>query len=193
VSSNSYGCPLIPLPLIPSANSPKSRTDNTFYNSGFTIDPIPVGGAIINESQHMFFDKNNRLIITYQKSDENGNMQPYATRLEGSEWKQHVLTDWNKPVLFSGRGSMEFIGISLSGLTQVEPSILTMTYRHKDYGNGRLFIDGKTLQSLHRILEVIPELPPQLNYVQSSFGNMDIQRSNDKGSSVEENVRYIIQ
>jgi len=108
------------------------------------VDPIPSHGGIINGCQKIFFDANNQPIITYHKADAEGKMQIYAARPENREWKIHRLTKWDKPIKFSGRGSMGFIGISISGLSRVDPGVLSMTYRHRDYGRGRLFIDEKT-------------------------------------------------
>jgi N-sulfoglucosamine sulfohydrolase len=157
------------------------------------VNPIPSGGGIINGCEKLYFDADNRPIITYHKSDTDGNMQIYASRAKNGEWKAQVLTDWQKPVEFSGYGSMGFIGISISGLSLVEPGVLSLTYRHKDYGSGRLVLDEKTLQPLQRKIAVMPEYPKTLNQVQSNFDGMGIRRANDVGSSSKEGVRYVLQ
>ena len=54
----------------------------TLANKSLCVDPIPSGGGIINGCERLIFDSDNRPIITYHKSDENGNMQIYATRFE---------------------------------------------------------------------------------------------------------------
>jgi hypothetical protein len=157
------------------------------------VDPIPSGGGIINGCQELFFDKANRPVVTYHKSDADGNMQIYAARAEAGQWKIHVLTDWEEPVPFSGRGSMGFIGIRISGLSRLEPGILTMTYRHKDYGEGRLFLDEESLRPMDRTFAVAPELPDELEKLESKFPGMGIQRRFDSGQSPEAGVRYLIQ
>lgn len=157
------------------------------------VDPIPSGGGIINGCQKLFFDAENRPVVTYHKSDADGNMQIYAARAEAGQWKVRVLTDWEEPVPFSGHGTMGFIGIRISGLSRVEPGVLSLSYRHKDYGEGRVFLDEETLRPLNGSFAVPPELPPELETLESDFEGMTIQRRFDTGQSPEEGVRYLIQ
>jgi hypothetical protein len=157
------------------------------------VDPIPSGGGIINGGAKLFFDKANRPIVNYHKRDRDGNMQIYAARPENGKWVRHQLTDWGKPVRFSGGGSMGFIGIRISGLSRAEAGVLTMTYRHRDYGRGRLAIDEKTLRPLEKAVAVIPEYPKAMTRLKSGFQGMGIQRAKDIGDSGDENVRYMLQ
>jgi hypothetical protein len=157
------------------------------------VDPVPSGGGIINGCQKLTFDTDNRPVITYHKVDADGNMQIYAARPEGGEWTTHLLTGWSKPVMFSGGGSMGFIGIKISGLSRAEPGILTMTYRHRDYGSGRLVIDEKTLRPRKKEIEVVPEYPKELNTIQSDFEGMEIRRAQDIGGSNNAAMRYVLQ
>lgn len=157
------------------------------------VDPIPSGGGIINGCEKLAFDSDSNPIITYHKADADGNMQIYAASPADGKWSLHLLSDWNKPVEFSGYGSMGFIGIRISGLTRVEPGVLTMTYRHRDYGSGRLVIDEKTLLPLDRKITVAPEYPSELQKVESSFEGMGIRRTTDIGDSGNDAVRYILQ
>jgi hypothetical protein len=165
----------------------------TLSDKSLWVDPIPSGGGIINGAHKLFFGADKNPIITYHKSDAEGNMQIYAARPEGSEWKRHVLTDWDKPIEFSGGGSMGFIGIRISELSQLEPGIVTMTYRHRDYGTGRLIIDETTLSPMDTEIKIESEYPETLNRVQSDFPGMKIQRARDMGHSKEEAVRYLLQ
>jgi hypothetical protein len=157
------------------------------------VDPIPSHGGIINGGAKLTFDSNGQPVINYHKSDENGNMQIYAARPAEGKWERHQLTDWSKPIEFSGGGSMGFIGISISALTQPEPGLLTMTYQHLDYGSGRLVIDEKTLRPLDKAIRVVPELPKELGKIQSDFPGMSIQRTSDIGDSGSDDVRYMLQ
>jgi len=157
------------------------------------IDPIPSGGGIINGCEKLFIDANNRPVVTYHKSDGKGHMQIYAARAQGEQWIRHVLTDWKKSVAFSGKGSMGFIGIQISGLRRLEPGVLTMTYHHRDYGRGRLFLDEDTLRPLNRSIVVSPTIPADLNVLESSFPGMEIQRVEDSHESGDEHLRYILQ
>jgi len=176
-----------------SAFGDKVNLPMTLDEEKLWVDPIPSGGGAINGGQNLFFDTDNRPIITYHKSDAKGNMQVYAARTEKGRWNRHILTDWDKPVQFSGRGTMGFIGIEISGLTRAEPGVLTMTYRHRDYGRGRLAIDEKTLRPLNKNINLAPVLPEELYHVQSDFKGMGIQRAADQGASGSDSVRYMLQ
>lgn len=176
-----------------SASGEAVRLPITLDESRLWVDPVPSGGGIINGCEKLTFDKDFRPMISYHKADAAGNMQIYASRFEDAAWKQHVLTDWRHPVQFSGRGSMGFIGIRIGGLTPVEPGILTVTYRHRDYGGGRLVLDEETLRPLNRTITVPPEYPPTLDRVQSDFPGMGIRREHDLGDPGSATVRYILQ
>lgn len=157
------------------------------------VDPIPGGGGIINGGAKLSFDKDNRPIVNYHKSDKGGNMQIYVARPENGKWVPHQLTNWDKPIKFSGGGSMGFIGIHISGLSHAGEGLLAMTYRHRDYGSGRLVIEEKTLRLLKSTIAVVPKYPEMLNHVQSDFKGMGIRRVEDIGDSGDEKVRYILQ
>jgi hypothetical protein len=165
----------------------------TLAQPSLVVDPIPSGGGIINGCQKLFFDAQGQPIISYHKADADGNMQIYAARAENGEWVRRVLTDWTKPVLFSGYGSMGFIGIRISGLARAEPGVLTMTFRHKDYGSGHLVLDEKTLMPLQKKISMTPPYPASLNRVQSKFPGISVRRANDSGNSDEVGVHYRLQ
>lgn len=156
------------------------------------VDPIPSHGGIINSGKYLFFDSRNRPVISYHKSDDNGNMQVYAARPEHGTWKIHPLTNWDKPVVFGGRGSMGFIGISISELSEAAPGTLTMTYRHRHFGNGRLFVDEETLRPLDKSFELTPKFPKELSKLESDFSGLGVQRVSDIGDSGNPDVRYIL-
>ena len=157
------------------------------------VDPVPSGGGIINGCQDLFFDAEDRPVITYHRSDDDGHMQIYAARPDGGKWRRHVLTDWNKPVRFSGRGSMPFIGIWTSGLSRVGPDVLSISYRHRDYGHGRLAIDEGSLLPIEKQISVPGEYPRELQRLQSDFEGMEIRRAGDLGESGDGDVRYLLQ
>ena len=157
------------------------------------VDPSPAGGGIINGCQNIGFDVDNRPIITYHKADANGNMQIYAARFQHGTWLPQVLTSWREPIVFSGRGSMGFIGIRISGLTRAAPGVLTMAYRHRDYGSGRLMVDEQTLRPSDWNLTIAREYPKELYERQTDWKGMGIRRARDIGSPDEKGVRYILQ
>ena len=57
---------------------------------------------------------------------------------------------------------MPFIGIRISGLRRVEPAMFSITYRHRDYGSGRIVVSEAALQPLDRDVVVPSEYPKQL-------------------------------
>ncbi|MBT8043718.1 MAG: BNR repeat-containing protein, partial [Verrucomicrobiae bacterium] len=164
-----------------------------FKDKVLVVDPAPSGGGMINGGQGLFFDSNKRPVISYHKADENGHMQIYAARYEQGAWKHHVLTHWDKAVDFSGRGSMNFIGISLSGLRRIEPGLLTMTYRHKHYGHGRLMIDEESLKPVNKNVKMVPKFPAALKRIDSDFTGLRIRRASDIGGDPDGSVRYLLQ
>jgi hypothetical protein len=157
------------------------------------VDPIPVGGGIINGGHKFIFDSANTPVIVYHKSDPKGNMQIYAARPEKGVWKPQVLTKWEHPVKFSGGGSMSFIGIRLSGAAVVAPDVVSVNYRHKDYGSGSFQFNTKTLQLVDVPISKPSGVPRQLGKVESAFPGMSIKRVNDLGFSGEKEVKYFLQ
>ncbi|MBK1828056.1 BNR repeat-containing protein [Haloferula rosea] len=165
----------------------------TFEDDFLLIDPIPVGGGIINGGAKLFFDKKKRPLVTYHKSDAEGNMQMYVARPEGKGWKIQQLTEWNDPIEFSGNGSMNFIGIRASEAMEAEPGVLTLSYQHRVLGSGRLFFDEESLRPLEGPFEVTKALPSQLGEVESDFPGMQIRRATDQAGSDAQGVRYVLQ
>ena len=57
-----------------SALGEKVELPMTLGNKSLCVDPIESGGGIINGCQRLIFDADDRPVITYHKSDANGNM-----------------------------------------------------------------------------------------------------------------------
>ncbi len=157
------------------------------------VDPIPSGGGIINGGFRMVFDSKHRPLVIYHKLDANGHMQIYVARPEGGRWERKAITDWNKPVNFSGGGSMGFIGIRLGDVSMLESGVFAVEYRHKDYGQDHLFFSEESLEVVERKIQVPLPYPRKLNKKESSFKGMSIRRKEDLGASTEEGIRYILQ
>lgn len=164
-----------------------------FDQSELIVDPIPSGGGIINGGHKMIFDSENRPAIAYHKSDAAGNMQIYLTRPGAKKWESKVLSTWQKPVIFSGNGSMGFIGIQISEFREISPGVFGIGYRHKDYGSGMFQVDEKTNGIIENPIQIRPEFPREFNRIESGFPGMQLRRAEDRGSSGAENVRYILQ
>jgi hypothetical protein len=119
-------------------------------------------------------------------------MQVYAARPEDGKLKIHQLTNWDQRIEFSGGGSMGFIGIRISGLTEAAPGLLTMTYRHRDFGSGRLCVDEATLKPSEQTVEMLPEFPAEMSKLERDFPGLGVQRMSDIGDSGDPNVRYVL-
>jgi hypothetical protein len=164
-----------------------------FDQSELIVDPIPVGGGIINGGHKMSFDSKNRPLIAYHKSDADGHIQIYVTRPGDKKWEKKVLTEWKDPVIFSGGGSMGFVGVSISEFRKIAPGVFGISYRHKVYGSGMLQIDEATLTHIKNPIRVIPDYPSALGRVESDFTGVEIRRSGDLSRSTDDEVRYILQ
>ena len=152
------------------------------------VDPVPSGGGIINSGIALTFDSNNRPLVTYHKRDGNSHMQIYVARPENGVWRTHAITHWDKTIAFGGGGSMPFIGIQASGAQRLTPH----TYRHADYGSGRVLLDEETLQVVDRKVKIDPEYPPELRKSMIEFVGMEVQHALDIGESPDTQVRYLL-
>lgn len=163
-----------------------------FDQSALVVDAIPPGGGIINGGHRMEFDSVNAPVLTYHKSDPEGNMQIYAARPQAGKWQHRALTEWSQSVPFSGHGSMGFIGIRIGGFDKTGPDQFTVSYRHKDYGSGSLQFDAKTLEMLGNPVPVASGLPSALREMESGFPGMEIRHASDSGSCGTPGVRYML-
>lgn len=62
--------------------------------TGEVIDPIPMHGGLLNGRTPIGFDAEKRVIVTYQKYDEDGNTQVFLLRHQNETWKQVQLSNW---------------------------------------------------------------------------------------------------
>lgn len=160
---------------------------------GLIVDPVPVGGGIINGCQKLVFDANHRPLLAYHKNDADGNMQLYASRFENNRWHQRVLTDWKKPVKFAGGGTMPFIGVSLSAPQPFGDKGWTLRFRHRDYGSGLLGFRDDTLQPVKTTPALQrPEMPAEVSRAALDFDEIGVQHASDLGGSGDPKVRYLM-
>ena len=165
----------------------------TLGNASLIVDPIPSGGGIINGCEKLTFDESYRPLISYHKADKNGHMQIYVARFETDQWVHHKITDWNRPVHFGGNGSMGFIGIKISTHTRPMPDLLTLTYRHQDYGSGRVVVAATTLRPVQKEIDVTPEFPREMERRRIDGDGIGIKRAYDSGATSAPGIRYMLQ
>jgi hypothetical protein len=161
------------------------RLPLTLGQTELCVDPIPPGGGIINGCQHLAFDSRHRPILAYHKSDENGHMQIYVARFEQGRWQRRAITNWDKSILFSGGGAMPFIGIAVSDVKIVEPGTFLVTYRHRDFGGGRIVLDEETLTPVNRDLSVPSAFPRELSRPTMDFPGIGVRLAQDLGGAAE--------
>ncbi len=156
------------------------------------VDPIPSHGGIINGCERLVFDRRQRPMISYHKADEAGHMQIWVTRFEDGEWRSRPITSWDREISFEGRGAMPFIGIRISGLQPVDPDRWTLTFRHRDFGSGRLVLDEESLEPVKEPADVPSETPPELHRPRIEFEGVRVKTAGDLGESGSPGVRYLL-
>lgn len=156
------------------------------------VDPIPAGGGIINGCEKLSFDAHNRPILSYHKRDADGHMQIFVARHQDGAWRSHAITDWKKPVPFSGKGSMPFIGIRIGALQNVEPNAFVISYHHRDYGRGEIVLDETTLKPVDRSVSAPAQLPSELTQRQTANEKFEVRMAHDSGVVDDPNVQYVL-
>lgn len=165
----------------------------TLGDSQLWVDPIPSGGGIINGGAKLAFDREKRPVISYHKNDSGGNMQIFLARPGDGKWSSRQVTRWEKPVEFSGKGSMGFIGIRVGALEQAEAGFLVMSYQHRDYGDGMIVVNEETLEPVEKEIPLVGWIPKELESNTSGHSEMEIRRQSDSGFSGDAAARYFLQ
>lgn len=164
----------------------------TLRQAEVCVDPVPAGGGIINGCERLAFDSACRPIISYHKLDENGHMQIYVTRFEEGQWRRHPITTWKQNISFSGRGAMPFIGIRISGLSRLEPDVLSISYTHRDYGSDRINLDEESLRPVERSIAVPSSHPRELKKPTIAFDGISVRLADDLGTPSEAPTKYVL-
>ena len=157
------------------------------------VDPTPPGGGMINGGPRLGFDAENKPVLVYHRADDAGNMQIFAARTDQDKWLIRKLTDWRHPVKFQGNGSMGFIGIRITRFEKVGADSFAVGYHHKDYGQGSLCFDARTLAVVRDPASVTREKDPLDRKPESDFPGMEIRRAYDSGSCGVPGVRYVLE
>ena len=63
--------------------------------TGEVIDAIPEHGGLLNGRHPIGFDSENRVMVTYQKYNEDKLSQVFIARLEGSSWTVRQVSGWD--------------------------------------------------------------------------------------------------
>ena len=63
--------------------------------TGEVIDPIPEHGGLLNGRHPIGFDTQNRVLVTYQKYNEDKLSQVFMARLENNKWTVKQVSNWD--------------------------------------------------------------------------------------------------
>lgn len=168
----------------------------TLDGEGLIVDPAPSGGGMINGGQKLVFDARKRPLIVYHKNDPAGNMQLWAARFEGDRWNRQVLTTWDKPVAFSGGGTMPFIGIGISAPQRLAADVWGVRYRHRDFGSGMAAFSEATLRPLPTVptppAERSTGYPAELSRPEIKIDQIGVHQTASVGAAANPAVRYVM-
>jgi len=152
------------------------------------VDPVPVGGGMINGNTQIGFDSKGRVIISYHKFDSLGRTQLYNARFEQGGWRIYQSSNWDYRWDFGGGGTIHF-EIRVRPVV-VQQGCLTQSWGHDRYGSGKWQLDEKTLKPV-RLLKKERPWPAELMRLESDFPGMQVRMQQDNGSSGEASVRYV--
>ena len=156
------------------------------------VDPIPPGGGIINGCARLAFDSQQRPLVAYHKLDAKNHMQVFIARFEEGGWQIRPVTGWQQHIAFGGRGSMPFIGISISDLRQVGEDRFILGYRHRDYGSGQIVLDRETLRPVDEELAAPASHPRELMKPLLQFEGIGVRIAGDLGTSADSGAKYVL-
>jgi hypothetical protein len=63
-------------------------------STGDIIDPVPVGGGMLNGQMQLGFDADKKPMIVYYKHDKKGDTQIHLARKKGNGWATHQISNW---------------------------------------------------------------------------------------------------
>jgi hypothetical protein len=160
----------------------------TLDNKSLIVDPIPVGGGIINLAARLVLDENNKPVFVYHKFDPEGNTQLYIARLNGKEWAYKPVTEWDYRWFFSGNGSINS-EILLNGFRQRDDGNYEVDYWHIKYGFGTILLNDN-FDPIGKVLK--PEPFGETMKPEGEFPGLQVRISGDIGDSGEKNIRYLL-
>lgn len=94
---------------------------------GDVVDPVPIGGGLVNGVQRIGFDHAGKVVVTYAKYDDEKNLQLYAATPDGASWTVRQLTRWTNSFRIEGLGTLS-TPITVEGAVAQDHSTLTIDY-----------------------------------------------------------------
>jgi hypothetical protein len=174
----------------------RERSDGTPLELPITIDeaevvdPVPAGGGMINGNTEIGFDRQERVILSYHKYDEDGATQIYNARRESDGWERYRTSDWDYRWEFGGGGTISF-DVDLSGVSVDDAGRLVQSYDHVRAGAGTWVLDPERLTptaEIHRP-PTYPDLAAQFD---PGDDRLQLNWTGDLGESGDPEVHYAL-
>lgn len=145
------------------------------------VDPVPVGGGLLNVNTSLFIDSQQCPILVYHKHDEHGHTQAYTARFEQGAWRVRPATSWPDRWHASGGGTI-VLEITLRGLSRIGPDRLALSYSHWKAGSGRVVLDENTMTPVaDDNTPTAPARPDPLARVEGKTPGLKVHRLQAKG------------
>jgi hypothetical protein len=154
------------------------------------VDPVPIGGGMINNNTKVGFDSAGRPVIAYHKFDEDGHTQLYNARFERGAWRISRASDWSYRWAFAGAGTLVF-EIQVHPVQVEHEGTLLQPFTHIKYGRAAFRLDEATLRPLG-IVEAPRDFPRELEAVQSAVPGMQVRWATDSGHGPDPTIRYML-
>ena len=149
------------------------------------VDPVPVKGGLINPCQAVGFDLHGRVVVTYTKYDEKGNLQLMNARCEGPAWKRVQTSEWNYRWEFSGGGSIKGeVGV---GPVENQDGVMAQGYSHAKLGGGRWRLDETTLKPFGKLKGPV-QWPKELGRIENAVEGMGLRHAADLAADPQSGV-----
>lgn len=158
---------------------------------GVIVDPVPVGGGLINGNATYGFDHDKRVVVTYHKYDAQGNSQVYNARWNGTQWDTVPATHWDTRWSFSGGGSIEF-DVRVDPVRPDEAGYLIQEWTHWNLGRQRWRLDEATLAPVEQLERPPSGTPAGMNKLMSTFPGMEVRTASDSGKYRDGKKRYVL-
>lgn len=163
----------------------------TLESPGTIIDPIPVGGGIINGGLKVGFDHQGRAVAGYHKFDGEGRTQAYVARFQEGRWLRRQVSDWTYRWDFGGPGSLPGWKIRLGAVHPHGPDRLAMPFSHQHHGRGLIVIDADSLEPIE-VVPGKPSHPRPLSRPLSDFPGIQVNWVSDLGQPAGDPARYVL-
>lgn len=127
------------------------------------VDPVPVGGGILNGQHRLGFDKDLKPMISYYKYDAKGDTQIYLRRKTSRGWRQHQVSNWTGSRLELDRqGSLaNAIGISDSPRIAEDGTIRVRAIRDGTITEWRLDAASNRVLGEQTVTDTLPDIVQQ--------------------------------